>query len=100
MNKPISIPTQIGFFTTVLSADNDPVLVKNMLIYNLHNNGVSLQLNYVTGIGSSFTFYDQTIGSKDEVSLTNLIVVNPYDRIEAISNHDNMLNIISHTVIL
>jgi len=100
MNKPISIPTQIGYFTTVLSADNDPILVKNMLIYNLHNASVSLTLNYVTGIGSNYTFYSQTIGSEDEVALTNLIVVNPYDRIEAISNHNNMLNIISHTVIL
>jgi len=100
MNKPISLPVLVGTLSTIVIADNDPILVKNIIIYNSHNSNTRVTLNYITGIGSSFTFYNDQINSKQNVYLTNLLVVNPYDQIQATADASDVVSIISHTVIL
>jgi hypothetical protein len=100
MNFPITLPTICGLANTLLQAGSDPVLVKNIIIYNSHNNNVNFTLAYGNSIGSSFTMYSSTLSGSSETYLDRLIVINPYDQLDSTCSVNNVVSVVLHTVTL
>jgi hypothetical protein len=100
MNFPVTLPTLCGLANTLLQAGSDPVLIKNIIIYNAHNNNVLFSLAYGNSIGSSFTMFYSTLSANSETYLDRLIVINPYDQLNSTSDHSDLVSVILHTVTL
>jgi hypothetical protein len=100
MNFPVTLPTICGLANTLLQAGSDPVLIKNIIIFNSHNSSVNFTLTYVNSIGSSFIMYDSNLSANSENYLDRLIVINPYDQLDSTCNHDNVVSVLLHTVTL